>query len=71
MNLRVRLLLAGGLAPALSLIAQAQSGMYRVYRYAYDSFPAADKIFAETDGDLGYAPAAIPIPPRLGLPPRR
>jgi outer membrane protein assembly factor BamB len=47
------------------------SGMYRVYRYAYDAFPAADKIFAETDGHLGYAPAAIPIPPRLGLPPRR
>ncbi|MCL5746171.1 MAG: arylsulfotransferase family protein, partial [Acidobacteria bacterium] len=47
------------------------SGMYRVYRYGYAAFPAVNKVFPETDGHLGYAPAVIPLPPGLGLPPRR
>jgi hypothetical protein len=47
------------------------SGMYRVYRCAYEDFPAANPFFAETDGRLGYPPASVPLPPYLGLPPRR
>jgi hypothetical protein len=47
------------------------SGIYRVYRYAYEDFPAANPFFAGTDGHLGYLPAALTLPPRLGLPPRR
>ena len=51
--------------------AVVDSGIYRVYRYAYDDFPEANKYFAQTDGHLGYAPAKISLPPFLGLPPER
>jgi hypothetical protein len=50
--------------------ANPRGGFYRTQRIAYQDCPQANPRFMETDGHLGVAPAAIPVPPEMGLPVR-
>jgi hypothetical protein len=45
-----------------------EPGIYRAYRYGYDSVLEVDPWFPNTDGQVGIEPVQMPLPEGLGLP---
>ena len=45
-----------------------ESGMYRTYRYGYDTVPEPDPVFKQTDGHMDVQPVSLSLPGNLGLP---